>query len=56
MSMERKPIPFTATSEGSVYIANPRDWYGFFLITFKWCLILAGLGVSGYLAYLLFTT
>ncbi len=55
MKLEKRPIPFTTTSEGSVYVANPRDWHELMVSGFKWCLILAGLAVSGYLAYGIFT-
>ncbi|MFP6855400.1 MAG: hypothetical protein VB980_06405 [Opitutales bacterium] len=53
--MEQKPIPFTTTSEGSVYAANPTDWHELFLITMKWCLILAGLSLSIYFGYRILT-
>ena len=55
MAMEQKPIPFTATGEGSVYIANPIDWQAILLTIAKWCLIVAGLGLSAYFGYGIFT-
>ena len=56
MEMEQKPIPFTPTGEGSVYIANPWDWQAILLTIAKWCLILSGLGLSGYFGYGIFTS
>jgi len=56
MAMEQKPIPFTATGEGSVYIANPIDWQAILLTIVKWCMILFGLGLSAYFSYGIFTT
>ena len=55
MAMEQKPIPFTPTGEGSVYIANPRDWQPILLTIVKWCMILFGLGLSAYFGYGIFT-
>ncbi len=56
MEMKQKPIPFTPTGEGSVYIANPWDWQAILLTIAKWCLILSGLGLSGYFGYGIFTS
>ena len=55
MKFDQRPVPYTATSDDYAYGTNPIDWHEAFLTTFKWCLILVGLGVSIYLGYKILT-